>query len=97
MKRQSRALLYLLPLMAVQVYGQDPADGNAGTIADAETQFLFINMLEFLGEFETEEGDWISPEILEGEAFADLDVPGSVAGQASTGNRRETPALEDDD
>jgi len=59
-------------------------------MADAESQFLFINMLEFLAEFETEEGEWISPDILADDVFIDLDVATS---DLSSSNDREQSRL----
>ena len=58
----------------MQASSQESDSQEAGSIADTETQFLFINMLEFLGEFETEDGKWVSPEILGDDVFADLDT-----------------------
>jgi hypothetical protein len=60
--------------MSSPAYSQDAGDRDGGEIASAESEFLFINMLEFLGEFETGDGEWISPEVLANEAFADLDA-----------------------
>lgn len=57
----------------MQATSQESDSQETGTIADVESQFLFINMLEFLGEFETEDGEWINPEILGDDVFADLD------------------------
>ena len=59
-------------------------------MADAESQFLFINMLEFLAEFETEDGEWISPDILADDVFTDLDVATS---DSSGSNDREQSRL----
>ncbi len=36
------------------------------------TELPSIDFLEFLGEWETEEGEWIDPLELEGEVFANL-------------------------
>ena len=82
MKHPSSLLLCLLVVVHVQVRGQGSAqlidEADEGAIAD--TGFPFINMLEFLGEFETEQGDWVSPDILENDAFADLDAnPDDIA------------------
>ncbi len=70
----------LLLSLSSQAFSQVDGDLNSNPVDEAEARFLFINMLEFLGEFETEEGEWISPDILGNEAFADLD--------GSTGNDR---------
>ena len=72
MNLQSRSLLCLLSFITLQAYAQE---SDNGSLADTESQFLFINMLEFLGEFETEEGEWINPELLGNDVFADLDSP----------------------
>lgn len=89
MNLQSRIILCLLAVCPVQVFGQSSSDQDAGAIADAESAFLFINMLEFLAEFETEEGEWISPEILGNEVFTDLDdVSSDSAGANDSGQSR---------
>lgn len=67
--------------MASSAQAQEAGENDA-SVAEAESRFLFINMLEFLGEFETSEGEWISPDILADEAFTDLDG----AGSPSSGN-----------
>ena len=59
-------------------------------MADAESQFLFINMLEFLAEYETEDGEWISPDILADDVFTDLDV---ATTDSSSSNDREQSRL----
>lgn len=74
MNLQSRIWTCLLFLISMQASSQESDSQEAGSIADTETQFLFINMLEFLGEFETEDGKWVSPEILGDDVFADLDT-----------------------
>ena len=74
MKYRSRALLCLLSSFSLQAYCQDSGTGEAGSIADVESQFLFINMLEFLGEFELENGEWIGPETLSNEVFSDMNT-----------------------
>jgi len=74
MNYRSRIMLCLLSALSVQANSQDADDREGGTIAETESRFLFINMLEFLGEFETEDGEWVSPELLGNEAFADLDT-----------------------
>ena len=38
-------------------------------------------MLEFLGEFELENGEWISLETLSNEAFSDMDAVNAVEAQ----------------
>jgi len=72
MNLQSRTLLCLLSFITLQAYAQE---SDNGSLADTESQYLFINMLEFLGEFETQEGEWINPELLGNDVFADLDSP----------------------
>ena len=52
-------------------------------------------MLEFLAEFETDEGEWISPEILGNEAFIDLD--GSESGDTMSSQQRVLSVTEADD
>jgi hypothetical protein len=74
MKYRSRALLCLLSSLSLQANCQESGTIDPESIADVESQFLFINMLEFLGEFELENGEWISPEILSNEVFSDLDT-----------------------
>jgi len=74
----------------VQAFSQPSTEQEGGAMADAESQFLFINMLEFLAEFETEEGEWISPDILADDVFIDLDVATS---DLSSSNDREQSRL----
>jgi hypothetical protein len=81
MKYRSRALLCQLSSFSLQAYCQDSGTGEAGSIADVESQFLFINMLEFLGEFELENGEWISPETLSNEVFSDIDAVNAAEAQ----------------
>ncbi len=83
MNLQSRIIFCWLVVCPLEVFGQSSSDQEAGAIADAESAFLFINMLEFLAEFETEEGEWISPEILGNEVFTDLDVASSDSAGAN--------------
>lgn len=99
MKPQSSHLLALLVLVSMQAASQDAGEGEAGEIAETESRFLFINMLEFLGEFETEEGGWISPDILGNEAFADLDRDGGeqATTDAAAREQRALSASGDDD
>ena len=99
MNRRSRAMLCLLSLLAVKANSQDTLDRETNAVADAEAQYLFINMLEFLGEFATNDGDWISPDILDEDAFADLDNTTDVTARpgVDTVNRRDLPAQRDDD
>ncbi len=73
MNRRSRFLLCLLALVSVQCHGQEAAGEGNDVVSDAESRFLFINFLEFLGEFETEDGDWINPDLLDDEALMVLD------------------------
>lgn len=49
-------------LIAAPAWAQEPAAGNkaAGTDSGPSVEFL-----EFLGEFETDEGEWVGPEELE--------------------------------
>jgi len=96
MKRQSRALGFLL-LMSIQALGQETGDRTDTAVADAESRYLFINMLEFLGEFETGDGEWISPDILDDEAFSDLDSRETINGrQDSDGSNRSNSNAERD-
>ena len=95
MNLRSRIILCLLSVFTIQAYSQESVEASAGAIADAESQFLFINMLEFLAEFETDEGEWISPEILGNEAFIDLD--GSKSGDTMSSQQRVLSVTEDDD
>jgi hypothetical protein len=75
-----RIIFCLLLYLSSQAFSQVDGDLNNNPVDEAEARFLFINMLEFLGEFETKAREWISPDILGNEAFADLD--------GSTGNDR---------
>jgi len=86
MNLQSRIIFCLLAVSSVQAFSQPSTEQEGGAMADAESQFLFINMLEFLAEFETEEGEWISPDILADDVFIDLDVATS---DLSSSNDRE--------
>ena len=81
MKYRSRALLCLLSSFTLQAYCQESGTWEAESIADVESQFIFINMLEFLGEFELENGEWISLEILSNEAFSDMDAVNAAEAQ----------------
>ena len=74
MKYRSRVLLGLLSSLSLQANCQESETIEPESIAEAESQFLFINMLEFLGEFELENGEWISPETLSNEVFSDMDT-----------------------
>ena len=95
MNLRSRIILCLLSVFTSQAYSQESGDQNTGAIADAESQFLFINMLEFLAEFETDEGEWISPDILANEAFVDLD--GDESGDTFSSQQRVLSVTEEDD
>lgn len=75
MKYRSSLLLCLMAALSAQANSQPGAE-EPGSIAETEAQFLFINMLEFLGEFETEDGEWISPDMLGDDVFAILDASG---------------------
>ncbi len=77
MNLQSRIIFCLLAVSPIQVFSQPSSEQETGAIADAESRFLFINMLEFLAEFETDDGEWISPDVLDNEVFTDLDVAAS--------------------
>lgn len=48
----------ILLLLACQLYGQETAESDADE---------FISLLEFIGEFTLNNGEWISPEQLERE------------------------------
>ena len=74
MKYRSRVLLGLLSSLSLQAYCQEPETIDPDSIAESESQFPFINMLEFLGEFELENGEWISPETLSNEVFSDMNT-----------------------
>jgi len=101
MKRQcdTRMLFFcLLSSLSSQAFSQEDGDLNSSPVDEAESRFLFINMLEFLGEFETEAGEWVSPDILGNETFADLDggtgndgvnSRGESAVMSTTGNEDE--------
>lgn len=90
MNLRFRSLLCLLSLLSLQAHGQESGGQETGDIAESESRFLFINMLEFLGEFETKEGDWISPGILADDTFADLDSgDGENSGQGSSRSRQQ--------
>lgn len=90
MNLQSRIIFCLLAVSPVQAFSQSSTEQESGAMADAESQFLFINMLEFLAEFETEDGEWISPDILADDVFTDLDV---ATTDSSSSNDREQSRL----
>ena len=90
-------MLCLLSSMSAQAYSQETGDLNSNPVADAESQFLFINMLEFLGEFETESGEWVSPDILGNDAFADLDVDNDDSGGVNARSDRQVMSTAEDD
>lgn len=73
MKHRSSFILCLLASLSVQGYGQESGNADGSDVSEAESRFLFINLLEFLGEFETEDGEWISPDTLEDDVFTALD------------------------
>ena len=73
MSLRSRIILCFLSFFTVQAQSQESGEQDIGAIEDAESKFLFINMIEFLAEFETNDGEWISPDILSDDAFNDLD------------------------
>jgi hypothetical protein len=58
-------MIFMLPMQAL------PQDDDLPT--DAETDL--IGLFEFLGEFETVNGDWISPEDLVQDVYTELDEP----------------------
>ena len=58
------SLIMVILMMGVAV--------SAGTVDDESGQAPSMALLEFLGEWETEEGEWIDPELLEDEDFANL-------------------------
>jgi hypothetical protein len=90
-------MLCLLSSMSAQVYSQVEDDLNSNPVAEAESQFLFINMLEFLGEFETDAGEWVSPDILGNDAFADLDaVNTNSEGTNARGERQVMSAADNE-
>jgi hypothetical protein len=89
MNLQSRIIFCLLAVSPVQVFSQASSEQETGAIADAESQFLFINMLEFLAEFETEDGEWISPDVLANDVFTDLDVAASDSSGANDSEQRQ--------
>ena len=74
MKYRSRVLLGLLSSLSLQANCQESETIDPESIVEAVSQFPFINMLEFLGEFELENGEWIIPEILSSEVFSDLNT-----------------------
>jgi len=57
-------------------------------VSNSESEFLFIDMLEFLGEFETQVSECINPELHGTDALADLD---SVADGNAVTNTDERP------
>ncbi len=58
------AILYLAALPAV-VLGQDTQPNQITVEADDDTSMPSMALLEFLGEWETEDGDWIDPILLD--------------------------------
>jgi hypothetical protein len=55
-------VLCLWLLMALPVIAQDP---NEKDNAQPDEEIPSLLFLEFLGEFETEDGEWTDPEVLE--------------------------------
>jgi hypothetical protein len=74
MKYRFRVLLGLLSSLSLQANCQESESIDPESIVEAESQFPFINMLEFLGEFELENGEWISPKTLSNEVFSDMNI-----------------------
>lgn len=57
-------------------------------MSNSESEFLFIDMQEFLGEFETQVSECINPELHGTDALADLD---SLADGNAATNTDERP------
>jgi hypothetical protein len=92
MKLPFSGMVWMLA-MASAAQAQKAVETGTGVV-EAESRFLFINMLEFLGEFETSTGEWISPDILADEAFTDLDGAGRQTGH--NGSVLSAPPEQDD-
>lgn len=54
--------LILLGLLSTPVFAQEP--GQAGDKSE-DTEMPSLEFLEFLGDWETDDGEWIDPEELE--------------------------------
>lgn len=55
-------LLIALLISGAPVYAERPSNGDQNNSSDASPS---LELLEYLGEFETEDGEWIDPEELE--------------------------------
>jgi hypothetical protein len=58
------ALVFLTFLPAVG-FGQDQPQNTTTVVYEDDTTMPSIELLEFLGEWETEDGDWIDPMLLD--------------------------------
>ena len=77
-------LVLLAPVLAAQAQ-QAPDTGDATTSAEAHGSRdtagrVSLQLFEFLGEFTTEDGEWVDPELL---------MEGDIVGSAQTGMGRE--------
>lgn len=97
MKHRAGFLLCLASSMSAQVYSQESGAPDSSAVAEAESRFLFINMLEFLGEFETDTGEWVSPDILGNDVFSDLDAGDNDSGNLNAGGERQVMSAGGDD
>jgi len=64
------SMVFLLGLSGSPAWAQEP--GPVG-LPPEETEMPSLELLEFLGDWETDDGEWIDPEELEQIAVADQD------------------------
>jgi len=57
--------IWFLAASPAVVQSQDPQPNQIKVEADDDTSMPSMELLEFLGEWETEDGDWIDPVLLD--------------------------------
>jgi hypothetical protein len=84
-------LLLLAPALAVQAQRAPDTEATASADArgseDSQDRRVSLQLLEFLGEFTTEDGDWVDPELL-----MEGDIVGTARREMGTESGREAPA-----
>lgn len=75
MNHRFRILLASLVILSMHSYSQEEDKSEEKTEEKSETEESIVELLEFLGEFETESGDWVSPFDLLQDRHTELDKP----------------------
>lgn len=74
MNHRFRILLAPLVILSMHSYSQEEDKSEERS----ETEESIVELLEFLGEFETESGDWVSPFDLLQDRHTELDKPKTI-------------------